>query len=128
MQAATQAHGDRSKWDQQQAALERVREQGIYATPKSPMQYLYIGSLKCVIGAIARATHRANMQQTAGRRSQAIGSLNVCGCNGLPVSDVLLSDPMRRPSLQYSSKRLLLPVCLCADHSGDMRGPPQLSV
>ena len=43
-----------------------------------------------MIGAIARATHRANMQQTAGGRSQAIGSLNVCGCKGMPVSDLLL--------------------------------------
>jgi hypothetical protein len=79
------------------------------------LNILYIGSLKCVIGAIARATHRANMQQTAGGRSQAIGSLNVCGCNGLPGSDCrcCCSDPMA-PPVDSCSIVLSAYGCLCA--------------
>lgn len=55
------------------------------------------------------------MQQTAGGRSQAIGSLNVCGCNGLPGSDCrcCCSDPMA-PPVDSCSIVLSAYGCLCA--------------
>ena len=70
-QAATQAHGDRSKWDQQQAALERVREQGRYLCTAEITNSIFVHRLPQVCDRSHSESNAPRQHATDGRRTFA---------------------------------------------------------